>query len=80
MRPLTLKSITVVAVICGQPNNGATILGNATVDGLGVHEFEIEVTDLGEPGTSDTYRIRIPDIGYDSGTHMLEGGNVQIHQ
>jgi hypothetical protein len=32
----------------------------------------------GEPGTSDTYRIRTPDISYDSGTHTLEGGNIQI--
>ena len=79
MQPLTVKSITVAAVICGQPTNGATILGTATVDGSGVHEFEIEVTDQGESGTSDTYRIRIPDIGYDSGTHTLESGNIQIN-
>ncbi len=77
--PLTVQSISVVAVICGSPNNGATIFGTATVNGSGVHNFEITVTDLGEPGTADTYRIQIPDIGHDSGTHTLEGGNVQIN-
>ena len=36
------------------------------------------MTDLGEPGTSDTYRIQLSN-GYDSGVQTLNGGNVQIH-
>jgi hypothetical protein len=32
----------------------------------------------GEPGTVDTYRIRLSN-GYDSGEQTLVGGNVQIH-
>ena len=45
-----------------------------------VHEFQIDVTDQGEPGTMDTYRLLIPDIGYDSGTQTLEGGSIQINE
>jgi hypothetical protein len=76
---LTAKSITVAAIGCSEDRTQATIIGTATVNGSGTHEFEIEVTDAGEPGTSDTYRIRIPDVMYDSGTHTLKGGDVQIH-
>ena len=79
-QPLTVKSLTVVAVACNPLDNGATIIGTATVDGSGVHEFEIDVTDQGEPGTLDTYRILIPDIPYDSGIQTLEGGNIQVNQ
>ena len=43
------------------------------------HQFRIDVKDLAEPGQGvDTYRILL-DTGYDSGEHVLEGGNVQIH-
>lgn len=67
------------AIGCSTERTQATIVGTASVNRSGTHEFEIEVTDAGEPGTSDTYRIRMPDVMYDSGTHMLEGGDVQIH-
>ena len=56
----------------------ASIFGTATIDGEGSFDYQIDVTDLGEPGTSDTYRIRLSN-GYDSGVQILNGGNVQIH-
>jgi hypothetical protein len=57
----------------------ASIFGTATIDGVGSVDYRIDVTDAGEPGTSDTYEIRLSD-GYDSGLQTLVGGNVQIHQ
>jgi hypothetical protein len=77
VRPLTFKATSVVAVVCASSTQ-ASIIGSATVNGSGSHEYEIDLKDAGEPGTSDTYRIRIPDIGYDSGTHTLQSGNIQI--
>jgi hypothetical protein len=77
-RPIDVKALSVAAIVCGSDGT-ATIIGSASADGTGSHEFEIELKDAGEPGTSDTYRIRIPDIAYDSGTHTLEGGNIEIH-
>jgi len=56
----------------------ASIFGTATIDGEGSFEYQIDVTDLGEPGTSDTFRIWLSN-GYDSGVQTLTGGNVQIH-
>jgi hypothetical protein len=44
----------------------------------GSHVFEIRAKDNGEPGSSDRYRVRVPDIAYDSGEHTLEGGNIQV--
>jgi hypothetical protein len=76
---VTFKATSVAAVICpsGSPPQ-ATIIGSATVNGAGSYEYEIDLKDAGEPGTSDTYRILIPGIAYDSGTHTLSGGNIQI--
>lgn len=56
----------------------ASIFGTATVDGSGSFDYQIDVTDAGQPGTADTYRIRLSN-GYDSGEQTLVGGNVQIH-
>ena len=56
----------------------ASIFGTATIDGAGSFVYRIDVKDLGEPGTSDTYRIRLSN-GYDSGEQVISGGNVQIH-
>jgi hypothetical protein len=77
VRPFTLKSTIMSAIACDLEDGSASILGLATVDGSGSHTFQIELHDGGEPGTEDTYRIRV-DTGYDSGTHTLEGGNIQI--
>ena len=56
----------------------ASIFGTATIDGAGSFDYRIDVKDLGEPGTSDTYRIRLSN-GYDSGEQVISGGNIQIH-
>jgi len=52
--------------------------GRSGIDRSGSFNFRIDLKDLGEPGLSDTYRIRL-STGYDSGERVLEGGNVQIH-
>jgi hypothetical protein len=54
-----------------------------SIDGSGSVDYQIYVMDAGEPGTNDTYQIKLM-IGmttvYDSGVHMLDQGNVQIHK
>jgi hypothetical protein len=77
--PINVHSSAVQALTCAKNRTQGTIFGTATINGSGVHNFRIDVQDLGEPGTGrDHYRIRL-DTGYDSGDHILRGGNVQIH-
>jgi hypothetical protein len=77
--PQIVKSLDVLAITCNTSFTQARIFGQATIDGSGVHNFRIDVQDLGEPGMGrDTYRMRL-DNGYDSGEHALRGGNIQIH-
>ena len=58
----------------------AAIHGEATIDGSGSFVDRIDVKDVNEPGKGfDTYRIRLSKP-YDSGEHVLEGGNIQIHK
>lgn len=73
-----VHSIDVGAVTCSRDGTMASIFGTATIDGAGSFVYRIDVKDLGEPGTSDTYRIRLSN-GYDSGEQVISGGNVQIH-
>jgi hypothetical protein len=73
-----VSSIDVRSVVCSRDGTMASIFGTATIDGAGSFVYRIDVVDLGEPGTSDRYRIRLSN-GYDSGDQQLEGGNVQIH-
>jgi hypothetical protein len=75
---LNVHSIAVSTVTCSPDGTAASILGRATVKGAGPVDFQIDVTDLGEPGRSDTYRLRL-STGYDTGIQLLRGGNVQIH-
>jgi hypothetical protein len=74
-----LHSIDVQAVLCSADGLSASIFGTATIDGAGSVDYRIDVTDNGEPGSSDTYQIRLSN-GYDSGLQTLAGGNVQIHR
>jgi hypothetical protein len=74
---INVHSINVLAVTCSGDGTTASIFGTATIDGAGSFDYRIDVTDGGEPGTSDTYRIRLSN-GYDSGEQLLAGGNVQI--
>jgi hypothetical protein len=76
---MNVHSIDVLAVQCSDDGISASIFGTATIDGAGSVEYRIDVTDQGEPGSSDTYRIRLGN-GYDSGEQTLSGGNVQIHK
>ena len=75
---LHIQSADIDAVVCSADGTSAMIFGTATVDGSGSFDFRIDVEDPGEPGSSDTYRIRVSN-GYDSGEQVLEGGNIQIH-
>jgi hypothetical protein len=78
--PMNVHSLSIVDITCNSNKTQASIFGIATIDGTGAHPFQIDVQDNGEPGKGrDHYRIRIPDTGYDSGDHILRGGNVQIH-
>ncbi|HUH15873.1 MAG TPA: post-COAP-1 domain-containing protein [Gaiellaceae bacterium] len=76
--PMNVHSIDVDAVVCSQDGTQASIFGTATVNGSGSFDYRIDLKDLGEPGSSDTYRIRLSN-GYDSGEQTLFGGNVKIH-
>jgi hypothetical protein len=73
-----VKSINVLAVDCSSDGTSASIFGTATINGAGSFDFRIDVKDLAEPGSTDTYRIRL-STGYDSGDQVLSGGNIQIH-
>jgi Bacterial Ig-like domain (group 1) len=75
---MNVHSINVLAVTCSTDGTQASIFGTATVGGAGSFDYRIDLEDLGEPGTNDTYRIRLSN-GYDSGEQVLESGNVQIH-
>jgi hypothetical protein len=75
---INVNSINVLAVRCSADGTAASIFGTATINGAGSFDYRIDVKDLGEPGTTDTYRIRLSN-GYDSGEQVLSAGNVQIH-
>ena len=78
LQPITVNTIDVQAVTCSDDRTEASLFGNATVDGAGSFEYQIDLKDAGEPGTEDTYRIFIPGVAYESGKQTLRGGNVQI--
>ena len=65
-----MHSINVQAVTCSRDGTQASIFGTATVNGGGSFDYRIDLKDLGEPGSSDTYRIRLSN-GYDSGVKVL---------
>jgi hypothetical protein len=75
---LDVHSIDIKAITCSSNLEQADIYGDATINGSGNHLFRIEVTDPDSTGGSDTYWI-VLDTGYDSGSHPLGGGHVEIH-
>ena len=76
---MNVHSTNIQAVVCNAAGTRASIFGTATIDGGGSFDFRIDVADNGEPGRSDTYRMRLSN-GYDSGIQTLaRGGNIQIH-
>jgi hypothetical protein len=61
----------------------ATLKGDASVNGTAGYKFTLDVVDNGEPGASDTYRLRLtqpanPMYSYDTATSTLSGGNIQV--
>jgi hypothetical protein len=78
LQPITVNTIDVQAVACSDDRTRASIFGNATVNGVGPYEYEIDLEDAREPGTDDKYRIFIPGVAYESGLQTLKGGNIQI--
>jgi hypothetical protein len=76
---LNVHSLVLTATTCSSDRTSATIFGTATIDGSGTHVFRIDVTDMGSPGTNDSYGI-ILDTGYVSGQKQQQGGNVTIHK
>jgi hypothetical protein len=75
---INVHSINVLAVTCSRDGVNASIFGKATINGAGSFDYRIDLKDMAEPGSSDTYRIRLSN-GYDSGEQVLSGGNVQTH-
>jgi hypothetical protein len=56
----------------------AKITGYATVDGSSAVSFILDLYDNAEPGSSDVFRIQIPEMnGYTVGG-TIYGGNIQI--
>lgn len=78
LQPMTVNTIDVRAVTCSNDRTRASLFGNATVNGAGSFEYQIDLQDNGEPGIDDRYRIFIPGVAYESGLQTLRGGNVQI--
>ena len=71
----TVKNSSITSV--SMSGNCVQIFGTATVNGSGSVNFQVQVCDNGEPGTSDTFSISMSD-GYIAGG-TLRSGNIQIH-
>ena len=54
-----------------------TITGTCTINRAGSFTFTATLTDLGQPGTADTFAISLSNGYVASGT--LQGGNVKVH-
>jgi hypothetical protein len=76
---LTVHSINVLAITCSSNFEEADIYGTATINGSGSYVFRIEIADPDSTSGNDTYWIILSN-GYDSGSHVLGGGNVEIHK
>jgi serine protease AprX len=62
---------------------GATLKGDASVNGVAGYTFTLSVVDNGEPGAGDTYRLQLaqpanPLYSYDTTVDALSGGNIQV--
>jgi hypothetical protein len=53
----------------------AVFTGTATVDGVAGVPFRVEVKDMGEPGTADTFTI---SFGEYAASGVLRNGNIQV--
>lgn len=75
---LDVHSINILAITCSANLELADIYGTATENGSGSHNFRIEVTDPDSSNGADTYWIVLDN--YNSGSHTLGGGHVEIHR
>jgi hypothetical protein len=57
----------------------ARFIGTASVNGVPGKKFQVDVDDLGEPGTADTFSIEILEPAGYMAAGVLGGGNIQIH-
>jgi serine protease AprX len=60
----------------------ATLTGDAAVNGVAGYKFTLDVVDHGEPGSADTFRLRLtqpgnPAYGFDT-SGSLSGGNIKV--
>jgi hypothetical protein len=81
-QPMNVHSTRILAMTCTPDLLHATIWGEASIDGSSAIPpwlFRIDVADLDEPGSTDSYGILLSN-GYNSGQQQLQGGNVQIHK
>ncbi|HKG96471.1 MAG TPA: SBBP repeat-containing protein, partial [Pyrinomonadaceae bacterium] len=75
---LNMHSINVLAIVC-DGSTRASIFGQATINGLGLVNYRINVQDVGGPGKGqNTYQLIMDD--YNSGEQTLGGGNIQIRR
>ncbi len=56
-----------------------TIFGSGN-SSLGPADFRVDVTDAGEPGTSDSFQIQVFGAAYPGAGGSLGGGNIQQHR
>jgi hypothetical protein len=75
---LDVHSIDILAITCSSNLELADIYGDATINGSGSFVFRIEVTDPDTSGGNDMYWIVLSN-GYDSGSHPIGGGHIEIH-
>jgi hypothetical protein len=59
--------------------NDREIEGFARVNGVDNVHYIVDVTDNGEPGTTDTFTIHLDTAPAYDATGPLQGGNIQIH-
>jgi hypothetical protein len=75
--PLTVHSFEIDSI--STTGCTTTMIGVADVSpGPTPQQFQIDVTDGGEPGTSDFFKITITALAYVR-SGFLQGGNIQVH-
>jgi hypothetical protein len=74
---INFHSMSILAITCNANLTMADIYGIGTENGEGAHPYRIEVTDPDSTGGADTYWLFTDN--YNSGSHKLGGGTVEIH-
>jgi hypothetical protein len=72
---LTVHSVTIDSVTTGCTT---TATGTADTNLYGPQTFRVDISDNGEPGSSDSFSISLAPSGY-SRAGNLAGGNIQVH-